>query len=40
MCIRDRFFAEDGPTLLIWLVILASPVIFLWRRYRKALAIV
>jgi hypothetical protein len=34
------FFAEDGPTLLIWLVILASPVIFLWRRYRKALAIV
>ncbi len=34
------FFAEDGPTLLIWLVILALPVIFLWRRYRKALAIV
>jgi hypothetical protein len=32
--------AEDGPTLLIWLVILALPVIFLWRRYRKALAIV
>ncbi|MGA7930297.1 MAG: DUF4349 domain-containing protein [Candidatus Sulfotelmatobacter sp.] len=34
------FFAEDGPTLLIWLVILALPVIFLWRRYRKALATV
>jgi hypothetical protein len=34
------FFAEDGPTLLIWLVILALPVIFAWRRYRKGLAIV
>ena len=34
------FFAEDGPTLLIWLVILALPVIFVWRRYRKALATV
>jgi hypothetical protein len=34
------FFAEDGPTLLIWLVILALPVIFVWRRYRKGLAIV
>jgi anti-sigma factor RsiW len=34
------FFAEDGPTLLIWLVILALPVIFAWRRYRKGLAMV
>jgi hypothetical protein len=34
------FFAEDGPTLLIWLVILALPVIFVWRRYRKGLAVV
>lgn len=32
------FFAEDGPTLLLWLVILALPVTLLWRRYRKALA--
>jgi hypothetical protein len=34
------FFAEDGPTLLIWVVILALPVIFVWRRYRKGLAVV
>lgn len=32
------FFAENGPTLLIWLIILALPVILIWRRYRKALA--
>jgi anti-sigma factor RsiW len=32
------FFAEDGPTLLIWLVILVVPVILVWRRYRRALA--
>jgi uncharacterized protein DUF4349/putative zinc finger protein len=32
------FFAEDGPTLLIWLVILVLPVILVWRRYRRALA--
>jgi 2-keto-3-deoxy-galactonokinase len=32
------FFAEDGPTMLIWLLILALPVIFVWRRYRRALA--
>lgn len=32
------FFAEYGPALLIWLVILTVPVIFVWRRYRKALA--
>ena len=31
------FFAEAGPTLLIWLVILVLPVIFVWRRYRRAL---
>ena len=34
------FFAEYGPTLLIWLMILVLPVIFSWRRYRKALATV
>jgi hypothetical protein len=34
------FFAECGPTLLIWLMILVLPVIFVWRRYRKALATV
>ena len=32
------FFAENGPTLLIWLMILVLPVILIWRRYRKALA--
>jgi predicted phage tail protein len=31
------FFAESGPALLIWLVILGLPVIFVWRRYRRAL---
>ena len=31
------FFAEYGPALLIWLVILGLPVIFVWRRYRKTL---
>jgi hypothetical protein len=34
------FFAEYGPALLIWLMILVLPVIFVWRRYRKALATV
>jgi hypothetical protein len=34
------FFVEDGPTLVIWLAIILLPVIFLWRRYRKALATV
>ena len=34
------FFAEYGLTLLLWLVILVLPVIFLRRRYRKALATV
>ena len=32
------FFAENGPTLLIWLAILGLPVILIWRRYRKAIA--
>jgi predicted anti-sigma-YlaC factor YlaD len=31
------FFAESGPTLLIWLMIIVLPVIFVWRRYRQAL---
>jgi Domain of unknown function (DUF4349)/Putative zinc-finger len=34
------FFAEYGPALFIWLVILVLPVILLWRRYRKALTTV
>jgi hypothetical protein len=34
------FFAEYGLTLLLWLVILALPVIFVRRRYRRALATV
>jgi hypothetical protein len=34
------FFAEYGPALLIWLMILVLPVIVVWRRYRKALATV
>lgn len=32
------FFAENGPTLLIWLMILGLPVVLIWRRYRKVLA--
>lgn len=32
------FFAENGPTLLIWLMILVFPAILIWRRYRKARA--
>jgi len=32
------FFAENGPTLLTWVAILALPAILVWRRYRKALA--
>jgi hypothetical protein len=34
------FFAEYGPTLLLWLSIAASPIILLWRRYRRTLATV
>jgi hypothetical protein len=34
------FFAEYGLALMLWLVILALPVIFVRRRYRKALAAV
>jgi DNA-binding FrmR family transcriptional regulator len=29
------FFAEDGPVLLLWLAILALPVVLVWRRYRR-----
>jgi len=32
------FFAENGPTLLTWVAILALPAILVWRRYRRALA--
>lgn len=29
------FLEEFGPVLVIWLVILAVPAVFLWRRYRR-----
>jgi Domain of unknown function (DUF4349)/Putative zinc-finger len=32
------FFAESGPTLLIWLVIILVPALLLVRRYRRAAA--
>ncbi len=34
------FFAEYGPTLLIWLAILGVPLFLVWRRYRRSLATV
>lgn len=34
------FFAESGPTLLIWLVILLVPALLLVRRFRRAAAAV
>jgi len=33
------FLAEDVPTLLIWLAILAFPVVLIWRRYRRISAV-
>jgi hypothetical protein len=32
------FLAESGPTLLLWLMILAFPAWLLWRRYQRSLA--
>ncbi|HEY6267327.1 MAG TPA: DUF4349 domain-containing protein [Candidatus Acidoferrum sp.] len=32
------FFAESGPTLLLWLLILLFPAWLLWRRYQRSLA--
>jgi hypothetical protein len=29
------FFEEYGPSLVIWLVILALPIFLVWRRYRR-----
>jgi len=34
------FFEEYGPTIFIWLVILAMPVLLAWRRYRRLRSIV
>ena len=31
------FFAESGPTFLLWLLILLIPARMLWRRYKRAL---
>jgi hypothetical protein len=33
------FFAESGPTLILWLAILSIPAWLLWRRYRRAHAL-
>jgi hypothetical protein len=30
------FFAESGPTLLLWLALVGIPAWRLWRRYRRA----
>jgi hypothetical protein len=30
------FLLEYGPPILLWLVILASPIVWIWRRYRKS----
>jgi len=32
------FFAEAGPTLLLWLLILLFPARLIWKRYRRQLA--
>jgi len=32
------FFAESGPTLLLWLMILSIPAWMLWRRYQRSVA--
>lgn len=32
------FFAESGPTLLLWLLLLSLPAWLLWRRYQRSLA--
>ena len=29
------FFEEYGPALVIWLVVLALPIVLVWRRYRR-----
>jgi anti-sigma factor RsiW len=34
------FFAESGPTFLLWLAILLLPARMLWRRYRRGHALV
>jgi hypothetical protein len=32
------FFAEYGPALLIWVLLLGVPVSFVWCRYRRSFA--
>jgi hypothetical protein len=29
------FFEEYGPSLVIWLVVLALPILLVWRRYKR-----
>ena len=29
------FFIEEGPSILVWLILLAIPGFFIWRRYRR-----
>jgi len=33
------FLAESGPAILLWLVLLFFPARFLWRRYRRSVAL-
>lgn len=33
------FFAESGPTLILWLAILFVPARMLWRRYQRLRAL-
>lgn len=33
------FFAESGPSLVLWAIVVGFPVWFLWRRYRRAHAL-
>jgi hypothetical protein len=32
------FFAESGPTPLLWLLILSFPARLIWKRYKRQLA--
>jgi anti-sigma factor RsiW len=34
------FFEEYGPSLVIWLLVLALPVLLIWRRYRRVRSVI